>query len=119
MDPHSETLARLLPLPSASFHALVALGEGDVHGYGIRQRVEALTDGAVRIPPGTLYETLHRMQAQGLVEESDLRPPPDEDHSQRTYYRLTSLGRAALRAEVARMGSVVDHARRLLREGPA
>lgn len=119
MASHDDALERLLPLPPASFHALVALGEGDLHGYGVRQRVETLTGGAVRLPPGTLYETIHRLRGQGLVEESDRRPPPEDDHSQRTYYRLTPLGQAALRAEVERVGAVVDHARRLLRDGGA
>ena len=110
-----------LPLPVATFHVLLALQEGDLHGYGVKKRVEALTDGAVRMAPGTLYETLHRMRERGLVEEPDERPPGEEAHAQRSYYRLTGLGRRVLRAEVERVGGMIDHARALLgtSEGPA
>lgn len=107
----------LLPLPRATFHILVALQEAPLHGYAVKQRVESLSEGVVRMAPATLYETLHRMKARGLVEETDLELPPEEDHPQRSYYRLTSHGRAVLAAEVRRLGLMVDHARLLLEEG--
>lgn len=109
-------VARLLPLPRATFHVLVALQEGPLHGYAVKQRVQELSEGVVRMAPATLYETLHRMRERGLVEEADPGGPAGEDHPQRSYYRLTEHGRAVLAAEVHRLGAMVDHARRLLAE---
>ncbi len=115
MTDHDD-IARLLPLPRATFHVLVALQEGALHGYAIKQRVEELSEGVVRMAPATLYETLHRMRERGLVEEAEPQRPEHEEHSQRSYYRLTAHGRAVLAAEVRRLGAMVDHARRLLGE---
>lgn len=117
MTDHHADVQDLLPLPVATFHVLLALQEDDLHGYGVKKRVEELSEGSVRMAPGTLYETLHRMRERGLVEEPDERPPTTEDHPQRSYYRLTSLGRRLLRAEVERVGGMIDHARALLGEG--
>ena len=105
----------LVPLPRATFHALLALQEEPLHGYAVKQKVERLSNGAIRMAPGTLYETLHRMRERGLVEET---APPDEDgegHAQRNFYRLTALGRDALRAEVELLGPMIDHARGVMR----
>lgn len=104
----------LLPLPVATFHVLLALQEEDLHGYGVKKRVEELSNGSVRMAPGTLYETLHRMRERGLIEEPDDPPEEARSHAQRSYYRLTGLGRRALRAEVERVGGMIDHARALL-----
>lgn len=104
-------LAALLPLKSRAFHILLALSEGDRHGYAIKQQVEELTDGVLRLGPGTLYETIQRLEKSGLIEESPHRPEPSEDHSQRRYYRLTALGRRVLEVEVERLGNVIDYAR--------
>ena len=76
--------------------------------------VEALTDGAVTMGPGTLYGTVKRMLKAGLVEETDERPDPELDDERRRYYRLTGLGARVLDAEVARMERLA-HAARLRR----
>jgi DNA-binding PadR family transcriptional regulator len=102
-----------LPLPRASFHVLLALAEGDAHGYAIKQSVEVLTDGTVRLGPGTLYEAIGKLEERGLIAETVRRPAAEEDHAQRRYYRLTTLGRRVLHAEVRRLGVVLDHARSL------
>lgn len=104
-------ITKLLPLRPAVLHILIALNEGDRHGYALKQDVEERTDGIVKLGPGTLYETLQRMQERGLIEEVDRRPPPELDHAQRRYYRITRFGRRVFEAEVNRLGSVVDHAR--------
>lgn len=111
-----EDVLDLLPLPRATFHALVALDEGVAHGYGVKRRVEELSDGLVRMAPGTLYETLHRMREQGLVEEVQETPPSEDDHAQRSYYRLTPFGRRVLATEVQRIGGMIDGVRARLRE---
>jgi len=106
-----ETVRVHLPLKSRAFHILLALAEGDRHGYAIKQEVERLTDGVLRMGPGTLYEWIQRLEKGSLIEESPDRPAEQDDHSQRRYYRLTALGEKVLEAEVARLGTVVDFAR--------
>lgn len=104
-------IREMLPLPRATFHILVALQEAPLHGYAVKQTVEATSDGMVRMAPATLYETLHRMKSRGLVEEAEPAPGKQDDHPQRTYYRLTTFGRAVMAAEVHRVGAMVDRAR--------
>lgn len=111
-------VARLLPLPRSTFHVLLTLHDGVLHGYAIKQRVEARSGGIVRLGPGTLYTALQKCQRQGLIRESDARPHPARDQSQRRYYTLTALGREVLVAEVRRLGSLLDFARASLAGGP-
>lgn len=117
-QPEDSTVQELLPLPRSTFHLLLALHPGPLHGYAIKQGVEKLSDGVVRMGPGTLYTTIQRGQQLELIEETRWRPPPAEDHSQRRYYSLTPLGRAVLEAEVRRLGQVVDFARAALAVPP-
>jgi len=100
-----------LPLTPALAHILLALADCDRHGYAIMQEVERITEGAVRMGPGTLYGTIKRMMASGLIEEADERPDADLDDERRRYYRATPLGRAVLEAETARMAALVGAAR--------
>ena len=101
----------LLPLPVAQLHILLALATGDKHGYAIMREVEVLTEGAVRMGPGTLYGTVKKMLKARLVEESDERPDPELDDQRRRYYRITGMGRHALDAEVNRMEQLARTAR--------
>lgn len=100
-----------LPLTPAIAHILLALADQDRHGYAIMQEIERMTDGAVRMGPGTLYGTIKRMIAAGLLIEADERPDPELDDERRRYYRATPLGRAVLEAETARMAGLVSAAR--------
>ena len=100
-----------LPLTPAIAHILLALADQDRHGYGIMQEVERITAGAARMGPGTLYGTIKRMIAGGLLEEAAERPDPDLDDERRRYYRATPLGAAVLAAETARMSTLVGAAR--------
>lgn len=99
-----------LPLPSATLHILVALGPGEKHGYAIMRDVEALSDGAVRMGPGTLYGSVKRMLADGLIEETSARPDPELDDQRRRYYRLTGLGARVSAAELQRLQALVSRA---------
>jgi DNA-binding PadR family transcriptional regulator len=101
----------LLPLPSATFHILMAVADGDRHGYAIIQDVAARTGNAVVLSAGTLYRSIGRMLEQGLLEEVDERPAPELDDERRRYYRITSFGRAVARAESARLAGLVRLAR--------
>jgi len=100
-----------LPLTAPVFHILVALSDGERHGYAIMQDVAWQTSDALQLGPGTLYGCLKRMLAAGLVEESDERPDPALDNSRRRYYRMTVLGRQAARAEAERLENAVTAAR--------
>jgi DNA-binding PadR family transcriptional regulator len=97
------------PLTPAVLHVLLALAEEDKHGYAIAQDVEALTDGRVRMGPGTLYGTIQRLLAAGLVGHA--ASPARERDERRRYYRLTAAGRKVLAAELARLDTVVEYAR--------
>lgn len=100
-----------LPLTPAIAHILLALADEDRHGYAIMQEIQRMTDDAVRMGPGTLYGTIKRMIASGLLEEADERPDPSMDDERRRYYRATPLGRAVLAAETNRMAGLVSAAR--------
>jgi len=101
-----------LPLTPAVFHVLLALADGEKHGYAIMQEVEEVTGGKVHMGPGTLYGSIKRMLAAGLIEESDDRPDPTLDDERRRYYRQTGLGRKVLREEAERMAELTALARR-------
>ncbi|MDQ3756302.1 MAG: PadR family transcriptional regulator [Actinomycetota bacterium] len=97
---------RAKPLPSASLHIVLALLDGELHGYALMGRVAELSDGLVRMGPGTLYGTLNRLVADGLIEETTDRVERD-DSERRRYYRLTADGRAVALAELARLQAMV------------
>lgn len=101
----------LLPLPPATFHILMAVADQDRHGYAIIQEVAARTGGGVKLSAGTLYRSVQRMLEQGLIEETDERPAPDEDDERRRYYRITPFGEAVAQAEARRLSDLVRLAR--------
>lgn len=97
---------RTKPLPAASLHLVLALLEGENHGYALMRKVEELSDGAVRMGPGTLYGTLNRLLADGfIVETTDAQPRDDSER--RRYYRLTADGERVAQAELARLRTLV------------
>ncbi len=101
-----------LPLTPAVFHVLLALADGERHGYAIMQAVTETTGGGITMGPGTLYGTLKRLLDSGLVEEHDERPDPELDDERRRYYRLTALGQGVAVAESRRLERLVRAARR-------
>ena len=101
----------LLPLTPAVFHVLLALADGERHGYAIMQEVAQQTDGQVRLGPGTLYGTIKRLIEAHLIEESDERPDPQLDDDRRRYYRLSGVGQRVVRAEARRYADMVKLAR--------
>jgi DNA-binding PadR family transcriptional regulator len=109
----------LVPLTPPVFHILLALSDEERHGYGIMQDVARQTNDALQLGPGTLYGCLKRMLAAGLVEESEERPDPELDDERRRYYRMTPLGKRAVRAEAERLASAVMAARTKLAGGNA
>src|SRR6266705_1640591 len=101
----------MLPLTPAVFHVLLALADGERHGYGIMQEVVEHSDGRIKMGPGTLYGTIKRLIEAQLIEESDERPDADSDDERRRYYRLTGVGQRVVRAEAQRYAEMVAVAR--------
>jgi DNA-binding PadR family transcriptional regulator len=92
----------LYPLAPATLHILLALSAGDLHGYGIMQQVEQLSEGRYKLGPGTLYDNLEKLLSQGLIEES-----PQEAHPRRRYYRLTAMGSEVLAEEIHHLEAMI------------
>ena len=99
------------PLTPAVLHILLALSTEERHGYGIMKQVEAESRGKVKMGPGTLYGSIGRMMAAGLIRETAKRVDPAMDDERRIYYQLTGAGRKALSAELDRYREVVAVAR--------
>src|SRR5437016_1205941 len=111
MNEISTEIDALLPLPSATFHILLALADEDRHGYAIIQDVAARTGGELTLSAGTLYRSIQRMLEQGLIVETRDRPAPEDDDERRRYYRITPFGTAVARAEARRLTQLVRLAR--------
>jgi DNA-binding PadR family transcriptional regulator len=104
------------PLPVAAVHIVLALLPGELHGYALMRQVEDLSDGAVRLGPGTLYGTINRLVADGLIEETTDRVVRG-DGERRRYYQLTGTGRAVALEELARLQALVRRVRSRLPKG--
>ena len=100
-----------LPLPRDTFHILVSLADRERHGYSVMQDVAERTDGALRLSPSSLYASIKRLLAQGLIEELQERPDPAHDDERRRYYRLTRMGRRVAMAEAKRLERLLSDAR--------
>lgn len=98
-------------LTPAVFHILLALADGERHGYAIMQEVAQGTEGRIRMGPGTLYGAVKRMLSDKLIEESDERPDEALDDERRRYYRLTDFGAKVASAELRRRSNLVKSAR--------
>ncbi len=118
LDPQNP--ASQLPLKPDLFQILMALEEGERHGYGIIKEVERSTDGQIRLEPSPLYRRLKRLLDSGIVEEADKRPVPELDDERRRYYRLTDYGRALLAAEAQRLVALAgsERVKNLAQEAP-
>jgi len=115
-----DDVAAALPLNPRDFLILMALVDGDLHGYGLVKAIEADSEGEVVMDPANLYRSLRRLARDGLVEERRGPNDPDEDERRR-YYGLTLFGRLVVKAEAARVSRLVRTARtkRLLPPGEA
>ena len=99
------------PLTAALFNVLLALSDGDKHGYAILKDVAVQTNGEVQLSTGTLYGIIKRLLSEGLIEELHNRPSLKEDDSRRRYYHLTAEGRQLAVAEAERMQKLIERAR--------
>lgn len=100
-----DDLAEHLPLPHLPLHILLALAEGERHGWGIVKRMEELGPDHPSPSSGSLYLAITRLEERGLIESAP--PPPDETDARRRYYRLAPLGRRVLEADVRRLTDLV------------
>ena len=105
-DPRSH-----LPLKPIDLQLLLALADGERHGYGLVQAISESTDGLIVLDPGNLYRVIKRLLADGLVAESERRPAADLGDERRRYYRLTALGGRVLAEEVRRLQALVSSPR--------
>ncbi len=101
-----------LPLTPFAFQALLALAEGERHGYGIMKEVEERSGGTVKLRTGTLYTLLARLLEEGLIAEAPLPDGAERGDERRKYYQLTPLGDEVLRAEARRLEALIGDARR-------
>ena len=108
--PPDRDVERHLPLKPLVFQVLLALADGERHGWSLVREVQQ-RDGFTRIMPGNFYRTLRAMLADGLIAEAHERPAPDEDDERRRYFRLTALGEAVAAAEAGRLEAAVLEAR--------
>lgn len=102
--------AELLPLPHMTYHVLLALAEGDAHGWEVIRRIRVLTEGTSDPSSGSLYLAMMRMEDQALLVEAKA---PADANERRRYYRLTPFGKRVLAAESERLAALVERARRL------
>lgn len=96
-------------LTPAVFHILLALADGEAHGYAIMKEVERRSEGAVRLRPGTLYRAITRLLEDGWIEQAPEVDNRDDDR--RKVYRLTETGREKAREEALRLAEMVRTAR--------
>ncbi|MEA2262747.1 MAG: hypothetical protein QOJ51_5572 [Acidobacteriaceae bacterium] len=108
---------KLDPLPAAAFQIMLALSDGDLHGYAIMREVEEQSGGRLRLGPGTLYGSIQALLEGKLIEEVDRPGDTEERRERRRYYRLTAAGRKRTRSEAEKMADVlrVARARKILR----
>jgi DNA-binding PadR family transcriptional regulator len=104
---NKEFIDQLLPLPLPVFHLLLALLEGERHGYALKREILQRTDGKINLGSGALYGSINKMLEQELIEESDERPDAHLDDERRRYYRITGLGRKVVQAEALRLRELV------------
>jgi DNA-binding PadR family transcriptional regulator len=107
----SKDAESFLPVTPAMFHVLLALADGEKHGYAILKEVAFRTEDKVRLSAGTLYGNLARLESAGLIVESSQRPAMGLDDERRRYYRLTDFGREVAVAEAERMDEALSQAR--------
>src|SRR5258707_5458061 len=98
-----DEIDRLLPLSLPIFHMLLALTEGERHGYALKRAILQRTEGKLNLGSGALYGSINKMLEEALIEESDERPDSHLDDERRRYYRITALGRRVVEAEAMRL----------------
>lgn len=120
--PSRRDLRAFLPLKDLVFRILIALAEGEQHGWSLVQTLDE-PSGRTRLLPGHLYRTLDRMLEDGLVEERDQPSTPQTTDGKRgtapsRFFRLTPFGREVAKAETHRLEALTARSRNRLLLGP-
>jgi DNA-binding PadR family transcriptional regulator len=102
-----KTLHAWTGLAGPAQHIMLALGTDALHGYAIMQSIADRSGGQIRLLPGTLYSTLKKLLAEGLVEECDPPKNADSEDARRRYYRVTKAGKAAMKTQTERLALLV------------
>jgi DNA-binding PadR family transcriptional regulator len=102
--------ARSEGISRSAFLVLFALADQPRHGLAILDWIADTTRGKVKFGPGTLYGTLQKLTADGLIRETTTAPDPEDHDPRRRYYTLTPKARRELKSEAARMRALVDAA---------
>jgi len=108
MDQRVKKPVKAAALPLAAVYVMLAIGPGDRHGYAIMSEIKRITKGSVQMGPGTLYGTIKRLLANGLIEERKHLQDVQRGNRRRRYYRLTALGRTAVATEVEGLQSLLQ-----------
>ena len=96
-----------IPVKPTDYLTLVALADGERHGYGLVKQIEELSGGTLRLVPGNFYSVLQRLMNAGLLEEAERKASADLDNRRRRYYRITELGHQVATTETARLKALV------------
>ena len=110
MDQPRRGADKTVAMPAVEFHILLSLAQGERHGYGIIQDIEARRETAMP-DVGTMYRALARMVENGLIQSAGRRPAKDAGDERRNYYRITNAGWRAARAEAKRLETLMRAAR--------
>ncbi len=96
-----------LPLKPADFLILLALVEGEQHGYALARELAERSEESIRLEPGNLYRVIKRLVDDDLVDVAARRPVAELDDERRRYYRITSLGTRVAAQEVRRLRALL------------
>jgi DNA-binding PadR family transcriptional regulator len=104
----------VMPLTEAFYYILISLIPAPGHGYGIMQDVEKMTDGRLRIGPGTLYTALNTLLKKQLIVDV---PSADNTDSRRKLYAITEDGKRTIISEMRRLEELLNNGRQLMNAG--
>jgi len=96
-------------LTEAVFYTLLAL-HAPLHGYGIMQETEKMSNGRLKLSAGTLYGALSTMLEKGWIKAL-----PGEEESRRKEYQITELGKAIVKGEMARLEELVENGKKIIK----
>lgn len=107
MSVDTKIIQKYIPLTEATYYILISMVE-PIHGYKIMQNVEVMTEGTVKLGPGTLYGATSKLVKDGLIEQVE------SDEERRKSYKLTKLGKEILKIEYRRLNLLIDNGKDII-----